>query len=72
MGCSRHELPAVLRVRHVFKCVFFMHMAPKHNHLLNSGAWRRKRQLSVPVQEETTYVDGDGEIGHQAPRTDPS
>ena len=56
----------------MFKCVFFMHMAPKHNHLLNSGAWRRKRQLSVPVQEETTYVDGDGEIGHQAPRTDPS
>ena len=51
---------------------FLCNMAPKHNHLLNSGAWWRKRQLSIPVQEETTYVDGDGEIGHQAPKTDPS
>lgn len=28
VGCSRHELPAVLRVRHVFKCVFFMQHGP--------------------------------------------
>lgn len=24
VGCSWHEHPAVLRVRHVFKCVFLM------------------------------------------------
>lgn len=28
VSCSWHELPAVLRVRHLFKCVFFMQDGP--------------------------------------------